>query len=186
MARRYRRDKSGRFASGGGSSGRRQLRSQAGTSATSNRLQRSPASGTAKPAGTISGSRYGRSVDQFSREMQSMTGRKINAKVKQRPASLKEQAAQAGIKPRGTRTTAPRTMRDANFVTSAPAGTIPKRDPAAAIPSSMKQRRTLTPATSTRQPRRSMASVAKADAAGGILTRGEVRRLPRSRSRIRR
>lgn len=186
MARSYKRDQLGRFAAGGGSSGRRQLRSQVGTSAASARLQRNPISGTAKPAGTVSGTRYGRSVDQFSREMQTMSGRKINAKVKQRPTTLKEQAAQAGIKPRGTRTTAPRTMRDANFVTSAPIGTIPKRNPSAAIPSSMKQRRTVTATASTRQPQRSKAAAAKAEKADGIMARGEFKQLPRQRNRIRR
>jgi len=181
MARRYIRDKRGRFASGGGSSGRRQLRSKAGTSAASPRLERKPVSGTAKPSGTISGTRYGRSVDQFSREMQSMVGRKIGAKVKQRPATLSEQAKQAGIRSTSTRTHAPRTMRDATFTTSAPRGTIPKSNPGAALTRSDSGRRTLSAAASTRRPIRSAVTAAKAAAAEGILNRGETRRLKRKR-----
>lgn len=185
MARRYARDSRGRFAAGGSSSARRQLRSQAGTSAASPRLQRNPASGTAKPSGTISGTRYGRSVDQFSREMQAMAGRKIGPKVKQRAASLSEQAAQAGLRSRGTRTTAAKALRDSTFTTSAPKGTIPKRNPSAAIFSSMSQRRTASGAASSGPRRRSKADAAKAQAAGGVLMRGTAKRLPRSRRRIR-
>jgi len=181
MARTYKRDSRGRFSGGGGSSARRQLRAKVGTSAASPRLQRNPASGTAKPAGTVSGTRYGRSVDQFSREMQSMAGRKIGAKVKQRPTTLKERARQAGIKPRGTRTTAPRAFRDAKFTTSAPAGTIPRRNPGAAIPASMKQRRTLMTETTSRPPRRSKAAAVKAAAANGRMMRGNFTRLHRNR-----
>jgi hypothetical protein len=181
MARRYVRDARGRFASGGGSSGRRQLRSKAGTSAASPRLERKPVSGTAKPSGTISGTRYGRSVDQFSREMQSMAGRKIGAKVKQRPSTLKERAKQAGLKTSTKRTHAPRTMRDATFTTSAPRGTIPKANPSGAVMRSDGERRTLSAANSTRRPIRSAATAAKATAAEGMLTRGETRRLKRKR-----
>lgn len=181
MARTYKRDSRGRFSGGGGSSARRSLRAKAGTSATSPRLKRNPASGTAKPSGTVSGTRYGRSVDQFSREMQAMSGRKIGAKVKQRPATLKEQARQAGIKPRGTRTTAPRAFRDTKFTTSAPTGTIPRRNPSAAIPASMKQRRTLTADTASRTVRRSKAAAAKAAAADGRMMRGSFAKLRRKR-----
>lgn len=181
MARTYKRDSRGRFSGGGGSSARRGLRAKAGTSATSPRLKRNPASGTAKPSGTVSGTRYGRSVDQFSREMQAMSGRKIGAKVKQRPATPKEQARQAGIKPRGTRTTAPRAFRDTKFTTSAPTGTIPRRNPGAAIPASMKQRRTLTAEAASRPARRSKAAAAKAAAAGGRMMRGSFAKLRRKR-----
>jgi len=113
--------------------------------------------------------------------MQAMSGRKIGAKVKQRPATLKEQARQAGIKPRGTRTTAPRAFRDTKFTTSAPTGTVPRRNPGAAIPASMKQRRTLTADIASRPARRSKAAAAKAAAADGRMMRGSFARLRRKR-----
>lgn len=181
MARTYKRDSKGRFAGGGGAARRRQVRAKAGTSAASPRLQRNPVSGTAKPPGTISGTKYGRSVDQFSREAQSMMGRKIGPKVKQRASTLKERAAQAGLKNAGRRTTAPRTLRDVNFGTSAPKGTIPKSDPSSSIGRSIGGRRTLIPASTTRPPRRSKAAAVKAAAANGRIMRGSFARLRRNR-----
>lgn len=178
MARVYRRDDRGRFASGGSASVRRGLRAKAGTSATAPRLYRNPASGTAKPSGTIAGSRLGRSKDQFSRETQQMMGRRIGPKVSQRAASLRQQARAAGFRAVNRRTGTTRALRDSVFVSSAPRGTIPRRDPSAAITSS-DGRRTLASAAGAGRLRRSKATAARASAAEAVLTRGEFSRLRR-------
>lgn len=183
MARTYRRDGRGRFAGGGGGGGsastRRGLRARAGTSATSPVLRRNPVSGTAKPRGTISGSRLGRSKDQFSRETQQMMGRKIGPKVARRAPTLRQQARAAGLRTVNRRTSTTKALRDNAFITSAPRGTIPKRDPGAAI-TSRAGRRTLSGANdSSRRGRRSKATAARAAQADGAMGRGEYRRLRR-------
>lgn len=167
MARIYRRDSRGRFAGGGGAStsARRAIRSKAGASVTADRLKRNAATGTAKPKGTISRRAYSRSIDQFSREMRSMKGAKPGPIVKRVSPTLKQQARSLGVASRGARK-APTVIRDNVFATSAPRGTIPKKDPGAAIPKSMKQRRTASADQSlTRKPKRSKSDAAKAKAA---------------------
>lgn len=178
MARTYRRDSKGRFAGGGSASTRRGLRAKAGTSATTPRLYRNPASGTAKPRGTVSGSRLGRSKDQFSRETQAMMGRKIGPKISRRTPTLRQQAKAAGFRAVTPRSSTTRALRDNIFVTSAPRGTIPKRDPGAAI--TTRERRTLSGADdSGRRGRRSKATAARAAQAEGLMARGEFSRLRR-------
>jgi hypothetical protein len=183
MARAYKRDSRGRFAGGGSAAGRRQLRAKVGGSVTAGRLKRNAATGTAKPSGTVSGTRMGRSVDQFSREMRAMTGRNLAAKVKSVKPSLRQQAKAAGLRTGNRKAGSNRLLQDGTFVSSAPKGTIPRRDPSAAISPSDSTRRTLkrVDGAAGRSPRRSKATAARAAAAEGVLVRGEARRLKRSR-----
>lgn len=186
MARRYARDSRGRFASGGGASGRRALRAKAGTSVTAARLQRNAATGTAKPAGTVSGRRYGRSVDQFSRETAAMMGRKLGAKVKRRNPTLQQQAKAAGLRQVKPRTTSRRALQEDTFTTSAPRGTIPKRNPSAAITSKAGTRKLIGTTGTGRTGRLSENAALMRVRAKPQAAASRVVRLPRRRSTIRR
>ena len=178
MARTYKRDGRGRFAGGGGSSGRAQLRAKLGTSASSPVLKRNAATGTAKPKGTVSGSRFGRSVDQFSRESQVAMGRKLGAKVKREAPSLQRQAKAAGLRRAGIKAAPARRLQENTFGTSAPRGTIPKRDPSMAITGSDLKRTGV--AIEGGQQRRSAATATRARKAAGKLGGGRMARLRRA------
>jgi hypothetical protein len=185
MARRYARDSRGRFSSGGGAAGRRTLRAKVGTSVTAPRLRRNAVSGTAKPRGTISGTRFGRSVDQFSRETAAMMGRAIKPKVARVSPTLKQQAKAAGLRTVNPRTTSRRVLRDNTFLTSAPRGTIPKRNPSAAITSKDGPRKLIGTTGTGRTGRYSGASALIREQARSSKPAARIKRLPRQRSTIR-
>jgi hypothetical protein len=186
MARTYQRDANGRFAGGGSSSGRRRVRAKAGGSVTSPRLRRNGISGTAKPGGTISGTRLGRSVDQFSRETAAMMGRSIGPKVKRQAPSLRQQVKAAGLRTVNPRTTSRRALQENSFTTSAPRGTIPKRDPAAAITASGGPRKLVGTTGTGRTGRMSLQAAMKRERARPTTPAARVKRLRRRPSTIKR
>lgn len=115
MARTYSRDAWGRFASRGGAPASRsaQLRVFTGTKQptagqprfTGQLLRSGAARGTAKPKGTISGTRYGRSRDQFIRDMGGGRGPQARMVRRGAPNRIKartEEGWAINSSPRGT------------------------------------------------------------------------------------
>lgn len=115
MARTYRRDSQGRFASGGSPRQRaaslraRTLPTQRAGSqqpAFKGQLLRSGAArGTAKPKGTISGTALGRSRDQFIREMGGPRGAVAKRVKRAAPTTLRARSGDGWARssaPRGT------------------------------------------------------------------------------------
>jgi hypothetical protein len=187
MARSYRRDANGRFSSGGGAPGRLSLRQKAGTSVTSPRLRKGRTGGTAKPKGTISGTRFGRSVDQFARETSAAMGRTPKTRYSRQAPTLAQSARAAGLRTITPRTSSRRVLRENSFTSSAPRGTIPKRDPGMAI-TNKDGRRTLLgdDGSSKRKGRMSWAAAMKRERARPGRPAARVKALRRKTSTIKR
>jgi hypothetical protein len=185
MARTYQRDANGRFAGGGSSSGRRRVRAKAGGSVTSARLQRNRASGTAKPGGTVSGTRFGRSVDQFARETAAVRGGSPGIRVKRQAPTLRQQAKAAGLGTVNPRTTSKRVLQENSYVSSAPKNTI-SRSQGIGITASGGPRKLVGTTGTGRTGRMSLQAAMKRERARSTQPAARVKRLRRRPSTIKR